>query len=523
MNESEIDGRHGTDDNLSDNPKVSIASRLARYTAINPRKVLVGSLVTVIFLSAIGVIVGEFKIEVDNKGWLSRKTTIANRQMQMDLVNYNRGDLFADTNGSVWEELKSKNSEQGFIDIEQKEEAYQRRLQDQNLHMLDSVSDVKNNVKGSLISKMKRNRGKSSNFIKPTRDLNSDTACDTTWYDDTFEVLDTDNLYAIWKAQPKEDSATSSILDVNVLTEICKAEVNTLRVLEESNMCNKCYAGANGNSCLPPHSLVTVLRLKFDMMESSCDDLMNEYAPIQESFTTELVACTQKYLDVFDKSSLSPGDTEGLCPDGYLPSLVDVMFGTKGNQMLRFTSSHFSTFHFKPASQEVSDFYDVYSKMDVADGEIVSGTYDTTKESLSTVKIDKLVQSDMTLAIASLAITFTAMMIHTRSPWLTLLGIFQVVFAIPLAYFFYVFVARLTFFPFLNFIGVFVSAALGADDLFVAVDKFKNARIMNPKGSTADIAAIALPDAASAMLLTTSTTAVAFFATCICPDRKSVV
>lgn len=72
-------------------------------------------------------------------------------------------------------------------------------------------------------------------------------------------------------------------------------------------------------------------------------------------------------------------------------------------------------------------------------------------------------------------------------------------------------------FPFLNFIGIFVAAALGADYIFVTVDKWKNARIANQDASTEDIAAIALPNAASAMLLTTSTTAVAFFATTICP------
>ena len=49
------------------------------------------------------------------------------------------------------------------------------------------------------------------------------------------------------------------------------------------------------------------------------------------------------------------------------------------------------------------------------------------------------------------------------------------------------------------------------------MDKFKNARIQYPTGSTEDIAAVAFPNAASAMLLTTSTTAVAFFASCICP------
>ena len=72
-------------------------------------------------------------------------------------------------------------------------------------------------------------------------------------------------------------------------------------------------------------------------------------------------------------------------------------------------------------------------------------------------------------------------------------------------------------FPFLNFIGVFVAAALGADYVFVTVDKWKNARIENQSASTEDIAALALPNAASAMFLTTSTTAVAFFATTICP------
>ena len=51
----------------------------------------------------------------------------------------------------------------------------------------------------------------------------------------------------------------------------------------------------------------------------------------------------------------------------------------------------------------------------------------------------------------------------------------------------------------------------------MAVDKWKNTREENPSSSVEDVAAIALPDAASAMFLTTLTTAIAFFATCICP------
>jgi hypothetical protein len=84
------------------------------------------------------------------------------------------------------------------------------------------------------------------------------------------------------------------------------------------------------------------------------------------------------------------------------------------------------------------------------------------------------------------------------------------VISFPLAYFVYTFIAQLQFFPFLNFIGVFVSFALGADDVFVAMDKWKNARIANRRGTVEEVAAVALPDAAAAMFLTSITTAVAF-------------
>jgi hypothetical protein len=62
-------------------------------------------------------------------------------------------------------------------------------------------------------------------------------------------------------------------------------------------------------------------------------------------------------------------------------------------------------------------------------------------------------------------------------------------------------------------LGIFVVFALGAGDIFVAIDKWKNARIAHPHNSTEYVAAIAFPDALVAMFLTTLTTAIAFFAT----------
>lgn len=130
---------------------------------------------------------------------------------------------------------------------------------------------------------------------------------------------------------------------------------------------------------------------------------------------------------------------------------------------------------------------------------------------------DTVVGRDMALACGSAFITAIAILVHTKSPFITGIGLLQIILSFPLSFFVYTLICGLEFFPFLNFIGVFVVFALGADDIFVSVDKWKNARIDNPDVDTETIAAIALPDAATAMFLTTITTAIAFFGTAICP------
>jgi len=326
------------------------------------------------------------------------------------------------------------------------------------------------------------------------------------------------NVYAIWKVEPENDAVpTISALDKKVLLEICVAETNSLKLLKDEGACGGC----DGDACLPPHSLLLVLRGEisggFDM---SCAELMNAYtSDVQSQFTQKLVTCTNQMRDTWDPNAQVFDDLSS-CPDYFMVNLIDANFGVNGNTKLRYTSSYFHTAMIGDADADdemTKKIFEKFDDFDQADGINVLGAYDTVFESFNTIYVDELVTSDMTLAVASLTVTFIAMAIHTKSMWLTLMGIFQILYAIPLAYFVYTFIAQLNFFPFLNFLGVFVSAALGADDLFVAVDKWKNARLANPDGTVEDIAEIALPDAAGAMLLTTSTTAVAFFATCICP------
>jgi len=513
--------------------KHNVFERYARSVARYPKIFLFASLAVATILSAIGLIVGDFSVEVDNKGWRSRGTLIADREMQVELLNLNRKKLFEDTDGSHWQYLKTTLS-RGFVDLLERDDAYERKLVSQGggasrqvvpksqtnsrnmarrgLEDFDPFPSAKRYFENVLAGRRfsaRRSLLESSNpTLEKSRFLALDSTCDTSWYSDYEKVLEEDNTFAVWKVQPDLDSATLSALDKEVMEQICEAEVKTLSIMKEANVCKKCSDG----NCLPPHSLVLLLRNKLNDHQSTCKELMNAYtSQVQAEFTSQLYNCTNEYVDTFDASTLSPGNAPS-CPDGYIPTLVDFFFGKDGRTNLRYTSSFFHTYE-----ADVNSVYKIYQQFDGADGNIVLGVYDTVDESFNEIYVDELVVSDMALAVASLGITFCAMLLHTRSPWLTLMGVLQIIYAIPLAYFVYVFIAGLNFFPFLNFIGVFVSAALGADGLFVAVDKFKNARIHNRRGTTEDIAAIALPNAAGAMFLTTSTTMVAFFATCICP------
>ena len=113
---------------------------------------------------------------------------------------------------------------------------------------------------------------------------------------------------------------------------------------------------------------------------------------------------------------------------------------------------------------------------------------------------------------------FVVICLHTRSLWIACVGIIQIVLAIPLSYACYRFIFGLKFFSLLNLIGFFISAALGADDLFVACDRFNEVKDRLGKNSPTElVASIAFPEAASAMFLTTATTSIAFFASCISP------
>jgi len=478
----------------------SIFSRWAESMARHPWKHLLTALVISVALSAIGIIVGDFSIAADNAGWRSRGTTIANRHSQYLLLRRHWNDLFNDVDGSIWQELQS-NPQTGW------EEFNNDRVR--RMSRVESPSELSlfEEGSGAYFKTFRGQIGDNEGFHRNLITAEELSACETDWYG-SRSMISGGNLVSVWKINPSKDGlSTISALDSDVLLGICEAETNTLSILEKRGLCSGCPS----DKCLPPYSLVFMVRQRIEGgFDLSCTELIAQWPTIQNEFIASLAECVE---DV--KVNYEPNKAGSLnftsCPAGFWPSVVDDKFGLD-NSVVRYTSSYFYT-----DKDDADAIYGIVDELDRASGDTVQGAYDTTNAYFLGIYIDELVNRDMALAMGSAFITMVAILVHTGSPWLTLMGLIQIILSFPLSYFFYFFVLKIEFFPFLNFIGVFVVFALGADDVFVAVDKWKNARLEMKNNTTEEVASRALPDAAYAMLLTTVTTAAAFFATTICP------
>jgi len=121
---------------------------------------------------------------------------------------------------------------------------------------------------------------------------------------------------------------------------------------------------------------------------------------------------------------------------------------------------------------------------------------------------------DMLLASGAVIIILVMIICHTGSLFLTLAAVSQIVLSFPVATFFLNTVLRIKFFPFLNFIGLFVICGIGADDCFVFLSKWDQAKArLPPKSPAKDVSKMCYWDATYSMFLTSTTTACAFFST----------
>jgi predicted RND superfamily exporter protein len=131
----------------------------------------------------------------------------------------------------------------------------------------------------------------------------------------------------------------------------------------------------------------------------------------------------------------------------------------------------------------------------------------------------KIVQQDAMLAIFSLLFVFLWLRVNTGSWFLAGVGIFEIFFSIPVAWFIFTVIFRIKYFATLNALSIFIVAAIGADDIFIFMDAYKQSKYRNPDklDSLETRMSWVYRRTGTAMAITSATTCSAFLCTLITP------
>ncbi|XP_064490316.1 protein dispatched homolog 1-like isoform X2 [Ornithodoros turicata] len=122
-----------------------------------------------------------------------------------------------------------------------------------------------------------------------------------------------------------------------------------------------------------------------------------------------------------------------------------------------------------------------------------------------------LVHDTVYVGMAGIAV-FLVMWMYTQSFLVTLVTCLAVLFSLGTAYFLYTIVFRVPFFPFMNILTLTIAIGIGADDAFIYCKMWGCAKAEKNNGTLVKLVRDTLHHACLSMLVTSVTTATAFFA-----------
>jgi hypothetical protein len=322
---------------------MGVAKTVARFIGRKPKIFLSTTLGLCAFFTVIAITLGNFSISVGRKGWKSRGTKISKRAMQSDVVLKYQQNLFfesfdglpeeaASLYASPWDYLQ-QNTVPGYIEIG----TFGRRL----------ASDPNNQCHS------------------------------TKWFSEDFQ-FNQNHLSGIWIAK-----ASNSLLEPNLVLEMCKAERLTTEVLGREGFCSSCAASI----CPEPHSLVYLIssELGYSKEMSTCEEIVEAYSPLQDDITQRLVGCA-------NAKRLLPGWNCTL--QAFASTLVDSDFGVDDNLILKYSSSIFFT------SQWIDDddaktLFQLYPSFGRTVSKFLSVVYDTKNQDLNALSQIDLMMDDV--------------------------------------------------------------------------------------------------------------------------------
>ncbi|KAK2163305.1 hypothetical protein LSH36_82g06018 [Paralvinella palmiformis] len=112
----------------------------------------------------------------------------------------------------------------------------------------------------------------------------------------------------------------------------------------------------------------------------------------------------------------------------------------------------------------------------------------------------------------AMGVVILLLVIYLRSFVLMITVILNVIFSLLLAYWIYFMVIRFTFFPFINILAALLLVALGADDLFIFYDIWRDEKLRQPKASYEELISHTLRKGGTSVFVTSFTTSTALLA-----------
>lgn len=135
------------------------------------------------------------------------------------------------------------------------------------------------------------------------------------------------------------------------------------------------------------------------------------------------------------------------------------------------------------------------------------------------MEFNRVVNSDLAWTTGSILFVFFYMTVHIGSVFLSSLSLLQIVLSLPVSFFVYRLVFQIPFFTQLHVLAIFLVLGVGADDVFVFVDAWKQSAQGPARISASETTRMyyAYSRTVSAVFNTSFTTAMAFVSTAISP------
>ena len=349
-----------------------------------------------------------------------------------------------------------------------------------------------NNVSSSV----KRKRGSTQSSLEPP--LPSDE----------LNRYDHARMMFIFEASGGDEN----LLVSSKLKDVCEIENSILSASSlYAQYCLSIYDGKT-TKCYSSYSLGNYIALLNN--RTTCRDITDQDVLYVKNL---LLQCHPYFVKQSLKGSCATSSCEGVPANctkhnavyNIFQFLTDNEMSPSNDMFLKYTTSF----------PQVSgyDLYDVYDELylELKDGvperdgvKLASFWFGSYKFDLFQIKL----LTEVIYPALAMIIVFLIMWFFLGSFILTFTGLFCIIYAIGLSYFLYTMVFKIDFFPFLNVTTLVFLVGIGADDAFVYYDIWRQTLAANPCANIMQLTLKTLRYAALSMLVTSLTTASAFFA-----------